>query len=229
MTLVSPAGRTALRHRLAARDTMLGCSLDYPTVGLAVDLAGRFDILFIDCEHGGPGIESVPALVAAARACGRPALVRPWSKEPGLARRLLDCGAEGLIWPDLESADELQALSRALANSGHGDAVLVLLIETLGAVSDLDAILGHPATDGLLIGPGDLAAAHGLDRRSRDDGQSRLHQSILARAAAAGKAAGGPVVALGEPLMTAGQATLWMHSAAGLIAAGIAGLGPLGH
>lgn len=226
MTMTDPSTRAALRRRLRAGEAMAGCSLDYPTVQLAFDLAPGFDILLIDCEHGGPGIETVPALVAAARACGRPALLRPWSRDLGLARRYLDCGVEGIVWPDLDSAAELDGVAASFRAAGHDDAVLVTLIETRGAAADLDAILARPRLDGVLVGPGDLAAAHGHDRRARHPDLDALHHSILTRARAAGVAAGGPVAALGAPLLADTGATLRMYAAAGVLAAGMAALAP---
>ena len=220
-------GRERARRKLEARQEVHGCSLDYPTTALAVDLArGGFDLIFIDCEHGGPGIERVQDLAIAAKAAGAAAVLRPWSKDPGLLRRYVDCGIDGVIWPEIEDAAEVAHLRDLLRGSVPAEAdtlILIGLVETEGAAGRARDLAEAPGLDGLLIGPGDLAASCGLPRTSHDPRLDALHRDILDAAREAGLSAGGPVTALGRDKLAETGANILMRSAAELLRIGMAG------
>ncbi len=228
------AFRDQLRHRLARRAPVLGCSVDFPTTGLALRLCeAGFDLLLLDCEHGGPGIEKLQDLAIAARAGGAASVARPWRRDFGLVRRYLDGGAGGVVWPDLEHPAEIDDLAGACTDAGHPGAILLALVETRAAVERIEAIVAHPRLDGIIIGPGDLAVSFGHPRGAQDEGLAAVHRRILEAAGAAGKAAGGPVFRLGARFLQEAGASLFMHSAAHLLAQGAAAfraeLGQPGH
>jgi 4-hydroxy-2-oxoheptanedioate aldolase len=67
---------------------------------------------------------------------------------------------------------------------------VIIQIETKGALDDLDSILRIPHVDGILVGRNDLAMELGLPRDPNNPDLAAITANVLARARAAGKAAG---------------------------------------
>ena len=88
----------------------LGCgfnqirSLEVPRI-LA---AAGFDWTFLDAEHGGFGIETLQDLCHECAAAGITPLVRVADMQYSLIARALDCGAQGVIFPRVESPELLE-------------------------------------------------------------------------------------------------------------------------
>jgi 4-hydroxy-2-oxoheptanedioate aldolase len=190
--------RDVLRAKLATRALVVGVGVDHPSTGLA-EVLGRagFDLVFIDCEHAGPGIERVADMVRAIRVTGAASVLRPWSNEPGLVRRFLDCGIDGLVAPQIESADQAEALVEVFAASADpaegASPILLPLVETMQGVENVEAILRVPGVDGVQLGPGDLGISLGLPRRGDHARVRELSFSVFRRAAALGRSSGGPI------------------------------------
>jgi 4-hydroxy-2-oxoheptanedioate aldolase len=218
--------RREMHERLARRDIVTGCSVDQPSVALA-GMLGRqgFDLVFIDTEHGGPGIERVGDLATGARAGNALAVLRPWSRDPGLLRRYVDCGIDGLIIPDLAGVDDLKSLLSTLDDavpSGHADLVLIGLIESVGAIDMLPGLFAEPRLDAVLVGPGDLAVSMGLPRGSRDPAITQRVLDVLRLAEQAGRSAGAPVFRIELSLILGAGGNLLMYSSDRLLLDGIA-------
>ncbi|HEX4077555.1 MAG TPA: aldolase/citrate lyase family protein [Rhizomicrobium sp.] len=201
--------RRRLKEKFARREMILGVSPDYPSAGL-VEFLGRsgFDLIFIDCEHAGPGIENLVEMARAVRAAGAVSVARPWSNEPGLVRRFLDCGVDGLIAPDMETAADARAILKIIADSDPPDAaniIFIPLIESAAGIENLGEILGVDGVDGIQVGPGDLAVSLNLPRRADNAKVHELTFRVFGEAKAAGKSCGGPVNRFGiAPMMDAG-------------------------
>ncbi|HLZ77110.1 aldolase/citrate lyase family protein [Phenylobacterium sp.] len=157
------APRRAVKSKLGERTLVQGVLADSPSDDLVACLAPLgFDLIFIDCEHGGTDFETVMRMTRAARAGGVAKLLRPWSKEPGLLRRFIDSGVDGIVAPGVETAAEAQLLTQIIAASEPLDPESILfmpLIESRLGVENLDAILAVPGVDGLMIAASDLAVA----------------------------------------------------------------------
>lgn len=166
-------------------------------VGLFVGLANNlsmeilagagFDWLVIDAEHTPNTPASVLAQLQAAAAYPVSTLVRPMGHDPALIKQFLDAGAQSLLVPLVDDADQARALVRALryppegirgvaaslARAAHWTGIpdyvqrandevcLVVQVETRAGLGNLDAILGVEGVDGVFIGPADLAASLG--------------------------------------------------------------------
>jgi 4-hydroxy-2-oxoheptanedioate aldolase len=141
-----------------------------------------YDLVLIDQQHGLGDHSDLVNCLTAARAAGLPALVRPLTPEAGLIGAALDAGAQGVVCPLIETANDAEAVVRAakypprgLRSWGpyrgrfmvEGDyfdvandwTIASVQIETRGAVENLDAILAVDGLDMVLVGPNDLAAA----------------------------------------------------------------------
>jgi len=151
--------------------------------------AAGFDWTFLDGEHGGFGIETLQDLCHASTAVGLSPIVRVAEMQYALVARALDCGAQGVIFPRVESAELLESavswtkfppvgvrgFGLSATHIGYERATLpqilehmnqnvmvVLQIETKLAVEKRDELLSVPGLDAVLIGPVDLSISLGI-------------------------------------------------------------------
>jgi 4-hydroxy-2-oxoheptanedioate aldolase len=201
-------------------------SQDRPLVGLwlgmadayAADLAAQagFDWLVVDGEHAPNDLRSILAQLQVLESAGAAAVVRPPMGETWLIKQLLDIGAETLLIPMVETADQAEALVRAVRYPPRGvrgmgaalarasrfntvpgyaakaDDNICLLVqaESRAALDNLDAILAVDGVDGVFIGPADLAADMGFPGQPNTPEVWAAIQDALTRIAGAGKPAG---------------------------------------
>lgn len=171
----------------------LGTLLSLPSpeiVEIAVD-AG-FDWLFLDMEHGLLDPVAVQRMIQAA--AGRvPCIVRVPSHVAAAIGKALDTGADGLIFPHVDSAAEARACVRAalyppegersvgiaraqgygarLAEAVAGEngrVALIAQIEHIRAVRNIEEILEVSGLAAVFIGPYDLSASLGLPGQVQD-------------------------------------------------------------
>lgn len=146
------------------------------------------DWLMIDMEHAAIGIESVAAMIAATGGTPAAPLVRVPAARPELVKPVLDCGALGVVFPQIATRAEAEATVSAVryapeGRRGYGptyaalrwglsnpeylkaanDAVLnIVLIESLDGVDALDEILAVPGLDVVAVARGDLSENLGV-------------------------------------------------------------------
>lgn len=181
----------SLRQRASAGEKLIGALLRMPAEETVEMLAvAGFDFVLIDCEHGPADIVALRHHIALAAVHDVPVIVRVGEKDRGLVLRVLDQGAQGILAPHLDTAEDAADLvdsavyppvgsrgfatySRAgrfgeVAAADHRDwwleNTLVLgMIESPRGVANVEAIAATPRLDGIMIGPADLAAASGPD------------------------------------------------------------------
>ena len=156
------------------------------------------DFVVVDLQHGATAEAELPGVAAAVTAAGSVPLVRTRSPLFADVGRPLDLGARGVIVPsvrDAEHAREVVAATRyapaggrsiGRLSGGADQPLVVVMVETVTALDDLDAILAVEGLDGVYVGPGDLSLSlqlTGDDRRAQLRG---VLSSIVARAGAAG-------------------------------------------
>jgi 4-hydroxy-2-oxoheptanedioate aldolase len=182
-----------LKERLAAEgDVLNGVMGTIPSAvaAQAVAAAGA-DFLLVDREHAPIGRESLHAMIAATAgtACG--ALVRVPAIDEAEVKLALDAGAEGISFPLVRSASDVERCVALLhypprgsrgwgpfvAHSHHGTSPAEYSsavgphiscwaqIETLEAVQDIEAIARVPGLDVLVLAPFDLSMALGVEGR----------------------------------------------------------------
>ncbi len=146
-----------------------------------------FDWILIDTEHAPVDvIDVLPALQTIAAYPHVSAIVRPAINDTVLIKRLLDLGAQTLLIPYVQSADEARAAVAAMRYppsgvrgyagmtrasrfgkvEGYGtgaadELCLIVQIETGTALDQLEEIARVEGVDGVFIGPADLAASLG--------------------------------------------------------------------
>lgn len=146
-----------------------------------------FDFVIIDAEHAPFGRENLALATLAARAARIAALVRIPEVNGSWISTALDCGAAGIVAPQVTSeamaitltrlmkhgADRGLSPSTAAADYGTRgvkkhlqaqplETVLICQIEDPTAVSLAGEIAAVAGVDGLLVGPVDLAVSNGM-------------------------------------------------------------------
>lgn len=183
------SGRNRLLERLEAGGRCRGAwlFLGSPDAAEVLGLAG-FDALIIDHEHSPGGLETAVHQMRAIRAVGDSTLLaRLGSNDPADVKRLLDCGAEGLLLPNVESAAEAEGfvaacryppkgrrgahftVSRAAGWGFHSDACyrdaeklfLAAMIESAAGVKAIPQIARVAGLSMLFLGPLDLSGSIG--------------------------------------------------------------------
>jgi 4-hydroxy-2-oxoheptanedioate aldolase len=204
-----------------------------------------FDFLVIDTEHAPNELPHVLAqLQAMAGGTASPVVRAAWN-DPVLVKRLLDVGAQSLIVPFVQNADEarravaatrypphgMRGVAVATRASGYGrvagylaraheELCVLVQIETRAALAHIESIAGVDGVDGLFIGPGDLSADLG---RLGDPGHPDVRAAIdgaVRRIRATGKAAGilAPVEADARHYLDVGCLFVAVGSDVGLLA-----------
>ncbi|WP_371998822.1 HpcH/HpaI aldolase/citrate lyase family protein (plasmid) [Tistrella mobilis] len=210
------APRNDFKRRLTAGETLNGfwLSLASPVASEALSLAG-FDWLLFDGEHSPVDVAGVQPLLQAAATGTASAVVRPAWNDKVLIKRLLDIGAQTLLVPFVQSAEEAAAAVLASRYPPHGvrgvagatrasrygqtedyfavanqEICVLVQVETGEALGRLEEIAAVDGVDGVFIGPSDLAASMGhLGRPGHPEVQAAL-KDAAARIAATGKAPG---------------------------------------
>jgi 4-hydroxy-2-oxoheptanedioate aldolase len=188
-----------LRRRLLAGERLLMVNPHHVSSGLAARLCELgADTVFLDCEHDSAGFEDVRVMAAAARGAGGGAIVRPDSHNRPTLIRYLNCGADGLMVPMVDTAAQARdivAAVRYACPADHEKRLVICMIETLEAIANLDAIVEVEGVDVLFVGPGDLSQSMGYPPSvplgaERPQAVQDAVAGAVARIRAAGKIAG---------------------------------------
>lgn len=183
-----------VKEKLRSGGTVLVFNGNFPSPAL-VEHAGElgFDVAFIDCEHGSADFERVEDLARAARAGGMTSILRPWSAEPGLVTRYLDCGAGGIQFPAIDTADAAQEaveIVRRARGSQFDRTLVAVMIESTRALANIDAIVAVQGIDAFVIGLADLVKSLGHEDEPRHPEVRQAVDAVIAACVRAGAVAG---------------------------------------
>ncbi len=150
-----------LRARLQAGEAITMYNTHHASTGLAARLVELgADSVFVDCEHGTWSFEDVRMTGQIVRSAGGAAIIRPHSHERPIIIRYLNAGADGIMVPMVDNADQARAIVDAVRYalpSDYGKRLVVAMIETQEAIANLDEMLKVEGIDVFFIGPGDLS------------------------------------------------------------------------
>ena len=205
------------KQRLCSGETQIGLWLGLADAYCA-ELAANagFDWLLIDGEHAPNDLRGMLGQLQAIAPYASQAIIRPVVGDSALIKQLLDIGAQTLLVPMVESADQARELVRAMHYPPQGirgvgsalarasrwnsisgyldqaDAQMCLLvqIENLEGLANLDAIAQVDGVDGVFIGPADLSASMGYRGNPGHPAVQAAIEDAIARVRQAGKAAG---------------------------------------
>ena len=155
--------------------------------GAEVTAPSGFDWALIDMEHSPNDFHSVLAQLQVFASYGTTAIVRPDWNDTVAVKRLLDLGAQGLLFPMIQSVDEAEQAVAATrypprgvrgvsgntrankfgrvtdyAASVDGETTVMVQLETTAAIAQAEAIGTVDGVSGVFFGPADIAADMGL-------------------------------------------------------------------
>lgn len=176
----------SFRSRLREGETLLGTMVTLPNAAVAEILADvGFDWLFVDGEHGPLTIHDIEGILQAV-GHRTPCLVRVPAAGEIPIKTVLDLGADGIIVPQVNTAEETERIVQwaryaPLGSRGVGLArahgygrrfkeyvetanertTVVVQAEHIRAVENIESIVKVPGIDAVLLGPYDLSASLG--------------------------------------------------------------------
>jgi 2-dehydro-3-deoxyglucarate aldolase len=178
---------TILKNKLKNNKLTIGSwiTIGHPSIA-EIFCKSKFDWLVIDMEHNSIDPSMMQTLISVIQANGVAALVRVWMNDEVIIKHALDAGADGIVVPMVNSAQDASkavayakyppqgirgvGLSRA---QGYGESfedyhrwlnkscVVVAQIEHIDGVKNIDSILTTDGIDAVIVGPYDLSGSLG--------------------------------------------------------------------
>jgi 4-hydroxy-2-oxoheptanedioate aldolase len=175
------------KHAIAAGKLQIGlwsslCS----NVAAEIISDSGFDWILLDTEHSPNEIPDLVGQLQAIQGSDATPIIRPAWNDAVLAKRALDIGAQSLLFPYVQNAEEakravastryppqgIRGVSVASRASRYGrtpgyltkanaEICVLVQVETRPALKEIEAIAKVEGIDGVFIGPSDLAASLG--------------------------------------------------------------------
>ncbi len=219
------------KARLKAGETVFGCFLR-TTDPTMIDFLGYqpWDFMVFDGEHGTLEPRDCENLVRVAESHDVTPIVRVTTNLPPIILRFMDSGAQGLLVPWVNSAEEAERAVQAVKYYPRGkrglagvraadfgqryslgdyveqanrETLVVLQVETIEAVEQLPEIVEVEGVDVIFIGPADLSHSLGLPGEINHPRVQEAFQRIVDIVVPAG-------LALGTLVPNAEAARKWM-------------------
>lgn len=212
-----PAPTNPFKQALKQGKMQIGCWMSFAE-SVTAEIMGTagFDWLVIDGEHAPNDIRSIRDQLMALAHSRSHAVVRLPIGETWLIKMALDAGAQTVLVPMVESAEQAQELVRACRYPPEGargvgaaasratmygtitdyvptadpEICLLVQVENRAGLAALDDILQVEGVDGVFIGPADLSTDMGYKGNSTVPEVRTAIADALTRIQAAGKAPG---------------------------------------
>jgi len=205
------------RGKLKAGEKVVGGAVSLKDSMATEFITRSMDFVWIDMEHGGLDIATVEKHILAAKKNQKAALVRVPELTLGWIKQVLDCGAHGIVVPQIYTPEEVRlvvSFSRYYPDGkrGYGPRIpysygtmgsakeyiewanrnifVCVQIETKEAYESLDEILAIDGYDCVVIGPADLSVNFGHYGDITHPEVFAMIKNIVAKAHAAGKYVG---------------------------------------
>jgi 2-keto-3-deoxy-L-rhamnonate aldolase RhmA len=173
-----------------------------------------FDWLFIDAEHSSMDLDMAAQISAASLAVGVTPLVRVAGLEHWHASRVLDNGAQGIVFPHIDSKEEALRAANAcrypplgkrsmggalqqvgfaampvgeMARAVNEETLVVAMIESPQAVANAEEIAAVKGIDAILIGTNDLCFEMGIPGQFDDPRVADAYKKVIAACRKHGK------------------------------------------
>jgi 2-keto-3-deoxy-L-rhamnonate aldolase RhmA len=227
---VSGARKSLLRTAFErAEGPALGTFVKLPSQETVELLAiAGFDFMVIDLEHSPMDLETASRHIGVGRALGVSSVVRVPGLAGGWVQRILDAGAEGIMLPHTDTAEQARAGVQAIrfepwgtrgvgATSRAGDwglaplaeylrfgqeeVVFMPQLESRAAAENAAEIAAVEGVDAIFIGTNDMSANVGEPQGSET--MKGLVAGVIAAARAAGKPVGNPAGTTTEAVQAA--------------------------
>ncbi|MFD1260607.1 4-hydroxy-2-oxoheptanedioate aldolase [Entomomonas asaccharolytica] len=205
------------KRRLQSGESIIGLWLGLANAYTA-ELAANadFDWLLLDGEHAPNDLRTLLEQLQAIAPYASQPVIRPRIGDTAIIKQLLDIGAQTLLIPMVDTAEQaaelvkamhyppkgIRGVGSALARASRwntipdylhkaGDELCLLVqIETKAGLDNLDAIVNTEGVDGVFIGPADLSASLGHLGNPKHPEVQEAIEHALQRIKQAGKASG---------------------------------------
>jgi 4-hydroxy-2-oxoheptanedioate aldolase len=192
------------------------CTIVHLTDPMAAELSGSlgFDCIWIDMEHHGTGLETAGNMMRAIRTGKSDVMARPGKGEFMRMSRMLEIGAQGILYPRCDHAAEAREVVRwakfaplgergfdssnadnrygqlrpaAYVREANANTWIAIQIESPEAAAHAEAIAEVEGVDQLFLGPADYSVITGIPGQFRDPSIIKAAEQIAAAARKAGK------------------------------------------
>ena len=179
-----------VRQKWASNEPVLVCCLHLtdPSLYEMVSLMG-FHAIWMDMEHHGYSVETAGHYMRAARVASADILARPAKGEFMRMARMLEFGAQGILYPRCDDEHEAAEVVKWMKFAPMGkrgfdggsadmpycamdtgeyvrqanrETFLMVQIEEAAALERAEAIAAVPGVDGIFFGPGDFSVLSGF-------------------------------------------------------------------
>jgi 2-keto-3-deoxy-L-rhamnonate aldolase RhmA len=232
-----------LRRRLRSGEPVVGVTISTTSLDVATRAATLgFDLLWIEMEHSPITLETLRNMVLATRGLPAVPLARVPVNELWVAKRVLDAGVHGVIFPFTSTP----ALARQAAEacryppigrrgSGAGlatscwpepdcyhdsadrNVTVVVMIEEASALEHVDEIAATPGVDVIFLGTGDLSFSFGLRGRQDDPRIAAAAEAVVTAARRHGKVAGTVITSAEQARQRIDQGFRFLQSGSELV------------
>lgn len=218
-----PVPVNTFKRALAAGQPQIGLWSALPSPYVSEIIAGAgYDWVLLDTEHSPTDVpqmlqqlQAFDAATPADPAHRTSAVVRAAWNDMVLIKRYLDIGAQTLLLPFVQNADEARAAVRAMRYAPEGvrgmggsmrgsnfgrttdyiqqcnkELCLLVQVETREALEQLEDIASVDGVDGVFIGPADLSASLGHPGKPNHPEARAAIDGAIQRIRACGKAPG---------------------------------------
>ena len=175
-----------IRKDLRSNKVSIGSWIQIPNSEVAEIMGDSgYEWMAIDMEHGSISLNQLPNIFRALELGNTLPLVRVTNNDVDLANKVLDAGSGGVIFPKIETSEQLKELRNNISLPTKGERgigfsranlygknfetyvsqfqnpFLVGMIESEKGVKNLSSILEVKGLDAIFIGPYDLSASLG--------------------------------------------------------------------
>ncbi len=212
-----PAPKNKLKAALAKGEMQIGLWLATGQPLMAeIGATAGYDWCLIDGEHAPNDIPTILAQLQAMNGAGAAPVVRVPIGQDWVLKQVLDIGAQTVMVPMVETAEDAQAMVRAVryppkgarglaasmvrasnynaipdyATTANDEICLIVQVESARAIENIDTIAAVEGVDVVFIGPSDLSADMGFIGNAGAPEVKATVKHAVERIRAAGKAAG---------------------------------------
>jgi len=214
---MSPATGNPFKTALKNRQAQIGLWLSMASPYLSeVSATAGFDWLLIDGEHAPNSLQSTLQQLQAVAPYRAQPVVRAVEGQVAIVKQLLDIGAQNLLIPMIDTAEQARLMVSAVQYPpkgirGVGSAIarasrwslradyldaaddevcLLVQVESVTGLGNLQEIAAVEGVDGVFIGPADLSASMGHRGKPGHPEVQAAIEGAIQTIVAAGKAAG---------------------------------------
>jgi 2-keto-3-deoxy-L-rhamnonate aldolase RhmA len=212
------AWESPVRPRLREGQPVFGCTITTASLDVAARAAtAGFHFLWIELEHSPLTLETVRHIVLATRHLPAVPFARVPITEAWMAKRVLDAGVQGVVFPFVSTPALAKQASDAcryppVGRRGSGaslaaacwpepdryydsadrNVMVVVVVEEASALVHVDEIAATPGVDVIFIGTSDLSFSFGLRGQQDHPRIEEAAGAVLDAARRHGKIAGRP-------------------------------------